>query len=178
MSKRVLALVRRSGGGTSITDTTPTVVYEHEVPLLEVIHGEGAVDVIQDTDQLLDPEVRKDRAKQIEHIVNVNKLGQEFEGDAREEYQRLSIKFGMCADVPQLVVEKVYGVFAEGRFTRALGVRDYDSMSMSELREACEELGITHKASDKKVQLIDAIRAVKSAAAEEADVSNRIGRAA
>jgi hypothetical protein len=38
MSKRIVAIVRRS-----LVDQTPVTVWDHEVPILEAIHGEGQV---------------------------------------------------------------------------------------------------------------------------------------
>lgn len=164
MSIRVLALVARSGGGTQVTDHTPCVVFEHEVPILEEIHGGGSVTVIDDNNDLLDKEIRKDRAAQIEHIVKVNRLGEKFSGDPKEEYDRLCMKYGQHIEVRMPNVEKVYGDFRHGRFTQACGVVSYEEMTMAELRVACEELGIDVKPSDKKAALINILRDEKEAA--------------
>lgn len=176
MSKRVLALVRRSGGGSNITDETPTVVYEHEVPLLEEIHG--SVEVISDPEKLLDDEVRKDRAQQIDHIAKTMGLGIEFAGDPFEEFQRMQMKYGMHPEIRTSVVEKVYGDFRSGSFTRACGTMALESLSSSQLRDMCDELGISFKASDTKPILIDAVRAAKRAEAEQVEVSRKHSKAA
>lgn len=157
MSKRILVLVQRAGGGTHVTDQTPTIVFEHEVPLLEEIHGEGSCEVVE-YDQILDREVVTKRKEQIDYIVKANHLGENFMGDPFEEYQRLSIKYGMHPDVRMAVVEKVYGVFREGRFTKACGATSYEEMPMAQLREICEELGIVPRPSHKKGEIIALIR--------------------
>lgn len=157
MSKRILVLVQRAGGGTHITDQTPTIVWEHEVPLLEEIHGEGSCETVEH-EQILDREVVTKRQEQINYIVKANRLGETFTGDPFEEYQRLSMKYGMHPDVRMAVVEKVYGVFREGRFTKACHVLAYEEMPMSELREICEQLGIVPKPSHKKGDVIALIR--------------------
>lgn len=164
MSIRVLALVGRSGGGTQVTDRTPCIVFEHEIPLLEEIHGEGSVEVIDDNNDLLDKEIRKDRASQIEHIVKVNRLGEKFDGDPKEEYDRMAMKYGQHIEVRMSNVEKVYGSFGQGRFTQACGVISYEEMTMAELKKACEELGIEVKPSDKKATLINILRDEKETA--------------
>ena len=163
MSKRVLVLVSRSGGGTQVTDMTPCVVFEHEVAILEEIHGEGTCTVIDDNDDLLDREIRKDRAAQIDHIVKANRLGEIFDGDPKEEYDRMAIKYGAHIEVRVSNVEKVYGAFSTGQFTKVCGVVSYEQMSLSELKAACEDLGIDVKPSDKKAQLIHMIREEKAA---------------
>lgn len=163
MSKRVLVLVQRAGNGANVTDKTPTVVWEHEVSILEEVHGEGAVSVIADVEDMLDNSVTKDRKAIIDHIVKTNRIGEEFSGDPFEEYQRLSIKYGMHTEVRLSNVEKVYGSFREGAFTNACGNAgaDYEEMTIGQLRTLCDELGISYKASDKRVHLASAIRDVK-----------------
>jgi hypothetical protein len=157
MSKRILVLVQRSGGGTHITDATPTIVFEHEVPLLEEIHGEGSCITMTD-EELLDRDVVVKRKQQIDYIIRANRLGEGFNGDPFEEYQRLAAKYGMHPEVRMLVVEKVYGVFREGRFTKACGVLAYEEMSLAELRKICDDIGITLAPSHKKGDVIAFIR--------------------
>ncbi|MCC6530932.1 MAG: hypothetical protein IT531_00145 [Burkholderiales bacterium] len=45
MSKRIVALVSRG-----MTDKTAVTAWEHEIPLLEAIHGEGAITPIEPAD--------------------------------------------------------------------------------------------------------------------------------
>jgi hypothetical protein len=45
MSKRILAIVSRG-----MTDKTPVIVWDHETPILEAIHGEGAVMIVPHDD--------------------------------------------------------------------------------------------------------------------------------
>lgn len=158
MSKRVLVLVQRAGNGANVTDKTPTVVWEHEVAILEEVHGEGAVEVIEDIEDMLDNSVTKDRKVILDHIVKTNRIGEVFTGDPFEEYQRLSVKFGMHGDVRMSNVEKVYGSYREGSFRAACGSGDdTEGMSVGQLRVLCDELGISYKATDKKSQLAAAI---------------------
>lgn len=174
MSKRVLVLVQRSGNGANVTDKTPTVVYEHEVPILEEIHGEGSIEVIEDTDDILDKSVTKDRKKTIDHIVKTAGIGQDFTGDPFEEYQRMAAKYGMHTEVRMSNVEKVYGSYRDGGFTKATGTGDdYEELTLAQLRTLCDELGIQYRANDKRVGLISAVRDAKRAEREETDISGR-----
>lgn len=157
MSKRVLVLVQRSGNGTHVTDRTPTVVYEHEIPLLEVLHGEGSCEVVEIED-LLDKDVKENRDEQIAHIVKTAGIGVVFNGDPRDEYNRLSVKYGMHPDVRQPVVENVYGPLREGRFMSIVGNGGYDNYTTGQLRELCDKLGIEYKGSEKKAELISMIK--------------------
>jgi hypothetical protein len=159
MSKRVLALVQRSGNGSNVTDRTPTVVWEHEVPLLEEVHGEGAIEVIEDIDDLLDKSIVRGRKENIEHIVKTHGINDVFHGDPFEEYQRLATKFGQHTEVRMSVVEKVYGAYRDGAFKTACGGgEDYEEMTIHQLRALCDELGIAYRASDKRVHLAAVIR--------------------
>jgi len=178
MSKRVLVLVSRSGGGTHITDTTPTIVWDHEVPCLEEIHGEGCCTVIDDHNELLDKDIVSNRSKQIQHIVTTMRLGEDFNGDPFDEYQRLSAKYGMHTEVRMLIVEKVYGAFRKGEFAKVVGVVALEELSVGQLREMCEDLGLEFKPADKKQVLADAIRDRRAADAEEADISAQHRRVA
>lgn len=163
MSKRVLALVQRAGNGANVTDKTPVAVWDHEVPILEEIHGEGAVEVINDIEDLLDNSVTKNRRKVIDDIISARQLGEVFAGDPFEEYQRMGMKYGAHTEVRMSNVEKVYGSFRDGAFTRACGTQgeEYEEMPVTQLRTLCDELGIAYKASDKRVHLAAAIREVK-----------------
>jgi len=163
MSKRVLALVQRAGNGANVTDKTPTVVWEHEVPILEEVHGEGAVEVIDQVNDMLDNAVTKDRKAILDHIVKTNGIGNSFDGDPFEEYQRLAVKYGMHTEVRMSNVEKVYGSYRDGAFKRACGGdgAEYEEMPINQLRDLCDELGIAYKASDKRVHLARVIRETK-----------------
>jgi hypothetical protein len=174
MSKRILALVSRSGGGTHVTDQTPTVVWDHEIAILEEIHGEGTVEVVEH-DNILDNTITSKRREQIEHIVKVSGLGIEFQGDPFEEYQRLTAKYGMHPDVRMMVVEKVYGSFRDGRFSQIVGNGGYEEMTIAQLRELCDGLGIEFRPSSKKPELIVAIREAKRM---NADIEEIGGKAA
>lgn len=171
MSKRVLALVQRSGNGANVTDKTPTVVWEHEVPILEEIHGEGAVTVIDDVEDLLDDAVIKGRKENLAHIVKVNKLGEEFAGDPGEEYQRMILKYGMHIEVKMSNVEKVYGAYRDGAFKKACGGDDLEDLAMPKLRELCDELGIPYKASDKRNILAAQIRNARQEKRDEQEIA-------
>lgn len=164
MSKRVLALVQRSGNGANVTDRTPTSVWEHEVPILEEIHGEGSVTVIEDPDDILDKGIVADRKQHIDYIIKCAQLGEEFSGDPSEEYQRLVIKYGQHSEVKMSNVEKVYGSFREGAFKRAVmgsGNSGSAKDDLAQLRATCDELGIDYKPTDKRDKLMALIRAAK-----------------
>lgn len=159
MSKRVVAVVSRG-----MTDKTPVIVWEHEIAILEAIHGDSSVTrltqedladrvdaiVIKGTNRVIDPKaanirmIRGDKgAEEVEFTgqmdgkpqvmrlpvdrVNAQELvaqglgvGQEFDGDPEEEYDRLVSCYGMHWEVKVPVVEYVYGRIREGRFAAAV----------------------------------------------------------
>lgn len=159
MSKRVVAIVERS-----LLDKTPVTVWDHEVPILEAIHGEGRVMVvpvdsltdgedaviIKGTTQLVNPgsqsvRITKKGDKEFVEIASMEEgrpktltlelqriplglvlaehrgIGDEFHGDEAEEYSRLQNLYGMHTEIRTTFCEYVYGRFAEGRFSKAVG---------------------------------------------------------
>lgn len=156
MSKRVLALVQRTGNGTNITDLTPTVVWEHEVPILEELHG--TIDVIDESryQELLDRDVVENRQTILDEIIKNTGLGKEFTGTAEDEYARLINKYGQHPDVKVPVVEKVYGSLREGKFKNACG--GYESMTAAELRKILDDAGIQYPPAAKKVELVQLVQ--------------------
>ncbi len=167
MSKRVLVVVTRAGQGSNMTDATPVVVWEHELPILELVHGQEP-EVIEDPEVLVDQAVKvrteKDGAKTfrpqlVEQAKEALGLGESFTTDPQEEYDRLARVYGMHPQVRMPMVERVYGRFEDGRFAKALGVEALEDMSLAALRERCEKLGVPYEPKDKRPALIAAIRA-------------------
>jgi hypothetical protein len=133
------------------------------VAILEEIHGDGNITVIDDVEDILDNSITKDRRQQIDYIVKANHIGEDFAGDPSDEYQRMVAKYGMHTEVRMTNVEKVYGPYRDGHFKKACGVEDqYESMSVAQLRTLCDELGIAYKASDKRTHLTAVIRETKA----------------
>lgn len=103
MSKRVLVVVDRS-----MTDKTPKIIWEHEIKLLEEIHGCEITPV----------DVTKLDKMPMDHFG----IGETFKcASIQQEYDRLAVVYGMHEKVEMSVVEKVYGTPDEGRFARAVG---------------------------------------------------------
>lgn len=169
MSKRIWATIQRAGQGANMTDNTPVVIWEHEIAILDDIHGEGAVTVIEDHDQLVDASVKASidsksgekitRETLLQRRIKELGLGESFSTDPIEEYSRLERVYGMHPDVKNTYVERIYGRFEEGRFTKALGVEALEELTAIELRKRCDALELPHKPADKKADLIASIRA-------------------
>lgn len=182
-SKRILALVQRSGNGSHTTDSTPVVVWEHELELLEEIHGVRPI-VLDDYEVLVDSSVKVgvDNVPRVEggRVVEIQKvrvtrdelvarrvrelgLGVTFDGDPAAEYDRLVTVYGMHREVRMPVVEKVYGSLKGGRFIETVGVANLEDLSMHEVRTKCKALGIPFGPKDTKEALIANIRALEEA---------------
>lgn len=130
MSKRVLVRVDRS-----MTDKTPKLVWEHEIPVLEEIHGKDTV-IVEDPSKL-------DKMP-MDHYG----IGEEFKCvSVGDEFGRLEAVYGMHDKVELSVVEKVYGSLAEGRFEEALGKNciakdEFDLKPTSEMLVESVEMGM------------------------------------
>ncbi len=103
LPKRVFATVKRD-----MTDETPVTVFEHEIPILEEIHGEGAVTVI-------------DEKNYDEMQIVVPQLKEPI--DANAELSRLMSVYGAHAEIPMSNVEVVYGKNQLKRFALAAGAK-------------------------------------------------------
>lgn len=141
MSERVQVLVKRvskSGDGEEI----PVVVWSHEIPLLEEIHGVGAVNPVPPATKKMDIEVRSNLG-----------LGTQFklqpEQELMDEWNRLVAVYGMHPEFKVLVVEKVYQRHDSPQFLAAVG--DYqptpeddifETMELGQLRKWLVERGV------------------------------------
>lgn len=144
LSRRVLVSI-----GGDITSALSKVIWQHEIPLLEEIWGEGNV-------RELDPALLDDgytakispallpHNKKQDHIEKPSEtagIGFVFVGDARQEYERLGSVYGRHTEHNLLYVEHVYGRFQTGNFQKMLGLADFDDMPDAQLRQVAIEHG-------------------------------------
>lgn len=176
---RVIVNVKRGP-----TDTIGKVVFRHEIPLLEEIHGEGNVAVITDTD----PDGRKLMRSALKGkgpVISVEEFPEDDLGadatvimkhfdpadDPREEYNRMELVYGRHAEKPMSVVEAVYGRFQEGRFTAAvrgdmvrgkpqLTAADIEAMKGPEIQERLVELRVEYAPQSTLKQLRVSLKGV------------------
>lgn len=138
ISRRVAVLIKRDK-----MSETPTVVWAHEIPILELIHGEGTVEPI--SNEKLNEHFR---AKASADLLIHNKsqdpfippsdalgVGFAFTGSHESEYQRLASVYGKHPEQNQLLVENIYGRFAEGRFSQMVGEAEPSDMPSAQLRQ-------------------------------------------
>lgn len=129
MSTRVFVVIDRG-----MTDKTAKMIWRHEIPILEAIHGEGTVSEVDP--EKLDP-------MPMGHYG----IGEPFKtNDARDEYARLADVYGAHPEVKMSNVEYAYGRIDEGRFEAALGknykaIDEYDLMSTADILVQSVELG-------------------------------------
>lgn len=136
MSKRVLISVDRG-----MTDKTSKVVWDHEVPILQAVHGtdvkmldladiedlRGTALVLEGTTQVIDPkdprfrDTRKEKVSLVEILKRNLSIGEQFSGNVDEEYDRLMACYGTHPDYNLPFVEYVYGRPEQGRFKEAVG---------------------------------------------------------
>jgi hypothetical protein len=156
LSHRVLVQIKRG-----LTDDTPLIVWQHEIPLLESVHGEGTVRVIEDPKAVLDEGFfakRNDVAKRAPSIS----LGLDdvFDGDVREEYSRLLARYGQHEKVAMPVVEYVYGRLDEGRFEKIVIRATVDELSERQLRDRLRMEEVEYPPAAKKDQLLSLLTSV------------------
>jgi hypothetical protein len=155
-SRRVLVQIRRDQ-----TTETPRVVWAHEVPILQVIFGEGEVRQVETSamDDGYKPKASADMMphnKRQDPILPPSEtagLGYVFVGNAQAEYERLIAAYGRHVDVPQPNVEYVYGRFSRGDFARIVGRPSLDDLPDSQLRDLILSYGhhmpiATHDSTD------------------------------
>lgn len=140
LSRRIAVLIKH---GNDINTQIPKVVWQHEVPILEAIHGEGKVEEIPT------PKLNEHfRAKATADLLVHNKaqdsfippadalgVGFVFAGDLESEYYRLAAVYGKHRDIDIPLVEHIYGRFQSGRFEDLIRPGAISDMSEAQLRQ-------------------------------------------
>lgn len=174
LSRRVLVIVDRE-----MSTKTARVVWEHEIPILLDIFGDGKVMPVDPAsmDEGYEAKPSADllaynkKQDQIQRPSETACLGYVFGGDAHAEYQRLAEAYGKHKDVNILLVEKSYGRFQDGRFERAVGQARHSDMPAAQLRELILGAGylptITKESTDAEKHEAQRARAKLMAMAQE-----------
>ena len=137
LSRRILVNVKRD-----MTAITPKVIWQHELPILEEIFGEGNVTSVDAAvmdegytgtprPDLLPYNKTMDRVPKPSTTVGI---GHVFIGDHQGEYDRLSSVYGKHPDQDILLVEKIYGRFQDGKFSKLLGEPEFADLPDTQLR--------------------------------------------
>lgn len=146
LSRRILVTIDQG-----MTIKTPKVIFEHELPIFQEIHGSGddsgegsAVTLIEDPVKFLD---KDHKARQPLDMLQHNKrqddltppseaagIGFVFTGDAADEWSRLAAAYGKCVDEDKLVVERIYGRAREGKLAAMLGRPTLKDLPIPQLR--------------------------------------------
>lgn len=151
LSRRVLVEINRD-----MTAKTSKIVWEHEIPILEAIFGEGQVKRLEAslmdegyTDKI-SPALLPWNKKQepVPRPSIAAGIGYVFIGDPRSEYDRLANAYGKLPDENVLAVEKVYGRFQDGRFAM-IGGAEVEDLPESQLRSLIESYGLAPTGADK-----------------------------
>jgi hypothetical protein len=144
LSRRVLVTVKRDA-----LEVVPRIVWEHEIPLLEEVHGEGNIVRVdaKTMDESYNPKPSPDmlvynkKQDMIKPPSETAGIGYVFAGDARSEHARLGEVYGKMPEENRLVVEHVYGRFQEGRFSAVVGRAEVEDMPEAQLRETIISYG-------------------------------------
>lgn len=163
LSHRVLVNVRRD-----VYTTTPQIVWQHEIPLLEEIHGEGNVTEVspeamdegyqaRPSPDLLPFNKKQD---QIAKPSTTQGIGFVFFGSAQVEYNRLVGSYGRHMEKPIPNVEAIYGRYQDGNFQKVVGQADLTDLPQAQLIELIKAYGFLQEAS------FDASNEEKAAAAK------------
>lgn len=129
MSRRVFAQVRRGP-----MDNTAICVYPWELPILELIHGQGVEEVTLEQMAAIKEGVVKVERQKLKKLKNLRAryapdlMGQlelmvyvdpeeDPAKDPAAEYNRLVDKYGADKEFPVPVIERIFGQFGSGAFT-------------------------------------------------------------
>lgn len=137
VSRRIIVTIKRDQ-----TTATPRVIWQHEMPILEAVFGEGNV---VETDRAAMDEGYSPRTPAAMLVHNKKQdaptrpseaagLDYVFIGNAQSEFDRLGFVYGRHPEVNQSFVENVYGRMSVGAFKRALGKPTLATMPAEQLR--------------------------------------------
>jgi hypothetical protein len=128
MSRRIFVTVSRG-----MTDKTAVCVYQWEVEILALVHGQEIKEVSIDEMSVMKEGVIKVEKQKLKHAkVRPPELRHQLEimayveqdedpaNDPAGEYARLADKYGMDKELPIPCVTRVYGEFSSGAFTARL----------------------------------------------------------
>lgn len=152
LSRRILVTIDQG-----MTISTPKVIWMHELPIFEDLHGgdgsddgENAADgrkvtVIEKAAEFLDKNYKaKQPLSELQHNKKQDDLtrpsdaaglGFVFLGNAGAEWARLANAYGKCVDEDKLVVERIYGRAREGKLAALLGQPTLDDLPDAQLRQ-------------------------------------------
>lgn len=145
LSRRVLVEIDRD-----MTAKTSKVLWQHEIPVMEAILGEGKVKLLDPAslDEGYNPKASaamlpyNKQQDQIRRPSDTLGLGFVFIGDTKTEHARLSEVYGRINDREGAVAaEKVYGRFQDGRFERVIGTPALEDLPEAQLRSLIEAYG-------------------------------------
>jgi hypothetical protein len=126
--KKIVAIVDRG-----ITDKTPVIIFPHEVRILQELHGESAVRVIDAESALQEQKGLFDQLSLRQNIpVNVD-----------EEWDRCLNLYGMHPEIKMTVCQFIYGGPQDERWRKLfVDEKPLDDCSLPELRKLIEVKGI------------------------------------
>lgn len=144
LSRRVLVLIDRD-----LTAKTPRVVWQHEIPILESVFGEGNVTLVDPAklDEGFTTKISPDLLPfnklqdPIRPPSETNGLDWVFVNDPRTEYDRLGSLYGSLPDENRMHVEAVYGRFQDGRFGAVVGAAEVEDLPEPQLRDLIKGYG-------------------------------------
>lgn len=153
LSRRVLVNIKRDQ-----TATTPRVVWQHEIPILEQIFGDGNVvevdpatlDEGYSTKQTPDMLVHNKKQDPIKRPSESLSLGWVFVGNPQTEYERLCSAYGRHTEMPIPNCEHVYGRFQAGAFEKLVGKPELSDLPDDQLRDLIKAWGFEIPHTDTK----------------------------
>lgn len=155
LSRRTLVVIKRDQ-----TTATPRVVWQHEIPILEAVFGEGNVEHVDPStmDEGYSPKIARELLiynKSQDPVLPPSEtasIGYVFIGSPAVEYQRLIGAYGMHPEVRESFCENVYGRFQEGRFSAVIGRATLEDLPEAQLRQLVREYGDDERAKNTKAE--------------------------
>jgi hypothetical protein len=142
LSRRILVNVKRD-----MTAVIPKVIWHHELPILQELF-EDVKEVDAGTmDEGYEGTPRADLLPYNKTMDRVPKpsstvgIGHAFIGNPESEYDRLAAVYGKHPEVNVLMVEKIYGRFQDGKFSRLLGSPSLSDLPETQLRALILDYG-------------------------------------
>ena len=143
-STRIPVLVK-----VELTTATPRVIWAHEMPVLQEIHGEDNVQPIpiekfdEGWTEKISPALLQYNKTQdkVARPSESQGIGFVFIGNPAAEYNRLEMAYGRHKDIDMTVVEKVYGRYQAGNFERLLPRATLRDLPDQQLRALITDYG-------------------------------------
>lgn len=121
----------------AMVESTPVIIFAHELAILQSIHGDDLVTIVSDPMVIISQ--TNDRLSEAEREFKFSSMFASEEVDINDEYARLISRYGMHSEINVPVVEYVYGRSNSPQWRDALKASSDEFSEVESIEDNYEE---------------------------------------